>query len=142
MEWNTAQGYRSDDPAGEAIAAALPKRPAPVVVDTVRAGNRRSLPRRRPDDGPAGSVASANVDDIKSGKRFDPCVVSWTREARRIVEDRRMAGRSLEELLDVVTCRRSDGREVTLAQLPLENTRVSFPKIRIWNCIVAINSRT
>ena len=46
-------------------------------------------------------------------------LVSFNREARRIVEVLRMPGRSLEELLDVVTCRRSDGREVTLAQLPL-----------------------
>ena len=128
MEWNTAQGYRSDDPAGEAIAAALLKRPALVVVDTVRTGSRRSLPRRRPDDGSAGSVGVGQRARYQSGERLDPYVVSWTREARRIVEDRRMAGRSLEELLDVVTCRRSDGREVTLAQLPLENTRVPFQK--------------
>ena len=30
MKWAIAQGYRNDNPAGEAITAALPKRPAPV----------------------------------------------------------------------------------------------------------------
>ena len=45
--------------------------------------------------------------------------VSVNREARRIVEGLGMPGRPLEELLDVVTCRRADGREVALAQLPI-----------------------
>ena len=45
--------------------------------------------------------------------------VSFNREARRIVEGLRMPGGSLEELLDVVTYRRGDGREVTLAEFPL-----------------------
>ena len=30
MKWAIAQGYRSDNPAGEAVAAALPKRPVKV----------------------------------------------------------------------------------------------------------------
>ena len=30
MKWAIAQGYRNDNPAGEAITAALPKRPVPV----------------------------------------------------------------------------------------------------------------
>ncbi len=45
--------------------------------------------------------------------------VSVNREARRIVEGLGMPGRPLEELLDVVTCRRADGREVSLAELPI-----------------------
>ena len=45
--------------------------------------------------------------------------VSFNREARRIVEVLRMPGGSLEELLDVITCRRGDGREVTLAEFPM-----------------------
>ena len=45
--------------------------------------------------------------------------VSLNREARRIVEGLRVPGRSHEELLDLITCRRGDGREVTLAEFPL-----------------------
>ena len=53
-------------------------------------------------------------------------LVSFNREARRIVEGLSMPGRSLdmpgrslEELLKVVTCRRADGRAVSLAEFPL-----------------------
>ena len=45
--------------------------------------------------------------------------VSLNREVRRIVEGLRIAGRPLEELAGVVTCRFADGREVALAELPL-----------------------
>ena len=45
--------------------------------------------------------------------------VSFNREARRIVEGLNKPGRSLQELLEVVTCRRADGREVSLAEFPL-----------------------
>ena len=44
--------------------------------------------------------------------------VSINREAKRIVEGLRLPGRSLEELLEVTTCRRADGREVALDELP------------------------
>ena len=45
-------------------------------------------------------------------------VASSNREARRIVESLRTPGQSLEELLGVVVCRRADGREASLAELP------------------------
>ena len=45
--------------------------------------------------------------------------VSFNREARRIVEDLRAPGDSPEELLNVVICRRGDGREVTMAEFPM-----------------------
>ena len=44
---------------------------------------------------------------------------SFNSEARRIAERLRQPGKELEELLDVVTARRGDGREVTLADFPL-----------------------
>ena len=46
--------------------------------------------------------------------------VSFNREARRIVEGLRTAGRPVEELLEVLTFRRADGREVSLSESPLE----------------------
>ena len=45
--------------------------------------------------------------------------VSHNREAGRIVEGLLTPGQSPEELLDVVTCRRADGREVSLREVPL-----------------------
>jgi len=54
------------------------------------------------------------VFDAKSGR-----VVSFNREARRVVEGLGMPGRRLEELLEAVVCRRADGREASLAELPL-----------------------
>ena len=44
--------------------------------------------------------------------------VSFNREARRIMEPLRTAGRPLEELQDVITLQRADGREVSLAEFP------------------------
>lgn len=45
--------------------------------------------------------------------------VSLNREARRIAEGLGLPGQSLEELLNVITCRWADGREVTLAEFPM-----------------------
>ena len=56
--------------------------------------------------------------------------VSVNREARRIVEGLSMPGRSLEELLEVVTCRRADGREVSLAELPIAQHMSSVETVR------------
>ena len=44
---------------------------------------------------------------------------SLNREAQRIVEGLRVPGCSPEELLDLITCRRVDGREVSLSEFPL-----------------------
>ena len=47
-------------------------------------------------------------------------VVSVNREAKRIVEGLRAADRSVEQLVELVTCRRADGHEVALTDFPLE----------------------
>ena len=57
-------------------------------------------------------------------------LVSFNREARRIVEPLRMPEKALEELLDVVTCRRGDGREVPLAQFPMAQQMSSAETVR------------
>ena len=54
------------------------------------------------------------VFDARSGRP-----VSFNREVRRIVEGLRIAERSAEDLLEVLTCRFADGREVALAEFPL-----------------------
>ena len=44
---------------------------------------------------------------------------SFNREARRIADSLREEGQTPEMLLDVITCRRADGREVSLREFPL-----------------------
>ena len=57
-------------------------------------------------------------------------LVSFNREARRIVEHLRTPGGELEELLDVFACRRGDGREVPLAEFPLAQQLSSAETVR------------
>ncbi len=54
------------------------------------------------------------VFDGSSGR-----MMSFNREARRIVESLRMPGQALEQLLGMIVCRRADGRQVSLAKFPL-----------------------
>ena len=54
------------------------------------------------------------VFDAKSGRPR-----SFNREARRIVESLRTPGQPPEQLLEVLSCRRADGRELSLSELPL-----------------------
>ena len=56
--------------------------------------------------------------------------VSFNREAQRIVDDLRVPGQRPEDLLDVVTCRFADGREVALDQLPLAGEFRSATRMR------------
>ena len=46
-------------------------------------------------------------------------LVSLNREAKRIVEDLRMPGRTAEQLLEVLTCQRADGRTVSFSEIPV-----------------------
>ena len=62
------------------------------------------------DTSPVGVV----VFDAPTGRP-----VSFNREARRIVGELRSPDSPLEQLLEVMTCRRGDGREVRLDELPL-----------------------
>ena len=65
-------------------------------------------------------------------------MVSYNREARRIVECLRMPGRSLEELLGTVVCRRADGREVSLAELPLAQQFASAETVRSEEVVLSV----
>ena len=65
------------------------------------------------------------VFDAQSGR-----AVSFNREARRIVEGLRTPGRSVEQLLEVITCRRADGREVSLGEIPIAQTLADSETVR------------
>ena len=73
------------------------------------------------------------VFDAASGRP-----ASLNREARRIVESLRTAGRPSEQLLEVVTCRRADGRVVSLSELPLAQLLGSGETIRAEEVVLSV----
>ena len=73
------------------------------------------------------------VFDAKSGQP-----VSFNREGRRIVESLRMPGHPAEQLLEVITFRRADGREVSLSELPLARQLVSAETVRAEEVVLSV----
>ena len=73
------------------------------------------------------------VFDAKSGQP-----VSFNREGRRIVESLRMPGHPAEQLLEVITFRRADGREVSLGELPLARQLVSAETVRAEEVVLSV----
>ena len=64
--------------------------------------------------------------------------VSFNREARRIVEGLRMAGRPAEELLDVISIRRADGREASLSDFPLAEQLGTGETVRAEEVLISV----
>ena len=73
------------------------------------------------------------VMDARAGRP-----VSFNREARRIVESLRTPGRPPEHLLEVVSVRRADGREVSLAEIPLEQTLGTGETVRAEEVVLSV----
>ena len=65
-------------------------------------------------------------------------LVSLNREARRIVEGLRTPGHSSEQLLEVLTCRFADGREVALDQFPLAGELRSAETVRAEEIVLSV----
>ena len=64
--------------------------------------------------------------------------VSFNREATRIVESLRMPGRPMEELLDLIICRRGDGREIALDQFSLDAALRSAETVRAEEVMLSV----
>ena len=64
--------------------------------------------------------------------------VSINREARRIVESLRMPGRPHEQLLEVLSFRRSDGSEVSLSDLPIDRLLQSGETMRAEEVVLSV----
>ncbi len=79
------------------------------------------------------SPAGVVVFDDRSGRPL-----SFNREARRIVESLRMPGHPPEQLLDVVACRRADGRQVSLAEFPLAQQFTSPETVRSEEVVLTV----
>ena len=73
------------------------------------------------------------VFDARSGNP-----TSFNREARRIVEGLRTPGHPPEQLLEVITCRRSDGREVALAEFPMEQVITGAATVRAEEVVLSV----
>ncbi|MCY4058182.1 MAG: GAF domain-containing protein, partial [Gammaproteobacteria bacterium] len=63
---------------------------------------------------------------------------SLNREARRLADRLRPAGRDIQELLKVVVCRRADGREVSLAEFPLGGQFANLERLRSEEVVLSV----
>ena len=64
--------------------------------------------------------------------------LSFNQEARRIASHLKMPGRSLEELLEVMTCRRADGREIALDEIPLARMLSTGETVRLEEIVLQV----
>ena len=81
------------------------------------------------DTSPVGVV----VFDARTGNP-----VSFNREARRIVEGLCMPDQPLEQLLETVTCRFSDGRKVALDEFPMKQLIGSAETVRTEEVVLSV----
>ena len=65
-------------------------------------------------------------------------LVSLNREAKRIVESLRMPGRTAEQLLEVLTCQRADGRTVSLGEFPLAQELTRGETVRAEEIVLSV----
>ena len=106
-----------------------------AATATVNARTYRDEQRARADlealidASPVGVV----VLDARSGT-----VDSINQEARRIVDGLRMPGRSPEELLEVITCQRADGHEVSFAEFRLAQQLSSAETVRAEEIVISV----
>ena len=73
------------------------------------------------------------VFDARTGRP-----VSFNRETRRIAELLRTAGRPTEDLLEVMTLRRADGREVSLSELPIAELLCIGETVRAEEVVLSV----
>ena len=79
------------------------------------------------------SPVAVLVFDARTGRP-----VSLNREANRIADMLRTPGRSMEDLLDVITCRRADGSEVSLSEFPLAQTFIDSETVRAEEIVLSV----
>ena len=118
--------------ADEAVLVLFASQAAAAIVNarTHRAERRaRADLETLIDTSPVGVV-------VFNGKTGEP--VSFNREVRRIVEGLSMPDRSLEQLLDLITCRRADGREISLGEFPLARQWSSPETVRAEEITLSI----
>ena len=79
------------------------------------------------------SPVGVAVFDAKTGRP-----TRLNREARRIGEGLRTPGRPLEELLEVIVCRRADGREVSSSEFPMAEQLGTGETVRAEELVLSV----
>jgi len=79
------------------------------------------------------SPVGVGVFDAATG-----ALVSLNREARRIVDGLRDPDQSMEQLLEVLTFRRADGREFSLQEVPLTRVLTSGETVRAEEIVIQV----
>ena len=79
------------------------------------------------------SPVGVAVFDARTGD-----LVSLNREARRIVQGLCLPGQSPEQLLETITCRRADGREIALDRLPLARALDNAETVRAEEIVLSV----
>ena len=72
---------------------------------------------------------------------FDPKTgrpMSVNQEAKRIAQGLRLPDRSLMQLLEVMTCRRADGREISLGELPIAQGLIEAETVRAEEMVLSV----
>ncbi len=64
--------------------------------------------------------------------------VSFNQEARRIVSSLQMPDRPLEDLIELITCRRADGREIALDEFPLAQVLSTGETVRLEEIVLEV----
>ena len=65
-------------------------------------------------------------------------LVSFNRETRRIIGDLQTPGCPVEQVLDVITVRRADGREISLAEFPLAQALSTGETVRAEEIVLRV----
>ena len=73
------------------------------------------------------------VFDARTGKP-----VSFNREADRIAERLHIPGKSMGDLMEVITCRLADGREISLSGFPLAQTFIDAEIVRAEEVVFSV----
>ena len=126
------EGGREFTPEDEGLLALFTSQAALAIANARR---YRDEQRARADlealvnTAPVGVV----VFDARTG-----APLSFNREARRIVDGLRNPDQSPEDLLDVLTFRRADGREVSLRDFPLAQALSSGETVRAEEIVIAV----
>ena len=81
------------------------------------------------DTSPVGVI----VFDVRSG-----VPVSFNRETRRILGSLQVSGGAVEQLLDNLTFRRADGREISLEELPLAQALSAAETVRAEEIVIQV----
>ena len=126
-----ADGREFDD-ADEAVLSVFAAQAAAAVAN---ARAHRAERRARAD-------LEALIETSPVGVvRFDAAtgeVLSLNREGRRMVEGLRTPGHPTEQLLEVIACRRADGRQWSLAEFPLARQFASPETVRAEEVVLSV----